>query len=99
MLRRASALRTVVVLIVAAACAIAAGFGLVRWWNEQELRPSTQDAMLDAHAVMIRPQVAGSVVAVHVRENQAVKEGDSLFEIDPRPFEEQLKEAQANLEV
>ena len=36
------------------------------------------------------PGVEGQVVHVYVNENQAVKKGDVLFEIDPRPFEYQV---------
>ena len=47
--------------------------------------------------VTVRAQVEGQVTAVHLREGQCVAAGDPLFTIDPRPFEAQLKLAQANL--
>ena len=53
---------------------------------------------VEAYAtVTVRAQVEGQVTAVHLREGQCVKAGDLLFTIDPRPFESQLKLAQANL--
>ena len=47
---------------------------------------------------MITPEVTGLVTAVHFREGQYVKKGDPLIDIDPRPYEAQLEEAQGALE-
>ncbi len=47
--------------------------------------------------VVVKAQVAGELLSVHFKEGQDVKKGDLLFTIDPRPFESQLKQAQANL--
>jgi multidrug resistance efflux pump len=52
--------------------------------------PFTTDAYIQAYVVQVAPRVEGQVVKVHVQENQAVRKGDLLFEIDPRPFEYQL---------
>ena len=48
--------------------------------------------------VSIYSQVTGKVVAVNYREGQMVQKGQSLIEIDPRPYEAQLKQAQGTLE-
>ena len=37
-------------------------------------------------AVTIRSQITGKLQEVHFKEGQAVKTGDRLFTIDPRPF-------------
>jgi len=47
--------------------------------------------------VTIRSQVTGPLVKVHVVDGQHVKGGDVLFEIDRRPFEAALRQAEANL--
>src|SRR5262245_16406399 len=47
--------------------------------------------------VSIRVQVTGTIQNVHFKEGQDVKKGDQLFTIDPRPFEDDLKHAQAVL--
>src|SRR5215467_12025710 len=52
--------------------------------------PFTTDAYVQAYVIQVAPRVEGQVVHVYVRENQAVKKGDLLFEIDPRPFEYQV---------
>ena len=43
-------------------------------------------------------QVTGRVTAVHYVEGQMVHRGDSLIEVDPRPYEAQLKQAQGTLQ-
>ncbi|MGD0890381.1 MAG: efflux RND transporter periplasmic adaptor subunit [Terracidiphilus sp.] len=46
----------------------------------------------------ILAQASGVLTAVHYTEGQYVKKGDPLIEIDPRPYEAQLLEAQGTLE-
>src|ERR1700738_138856 len=46
--------------------------------------PFTTDAYVQAYVIQVAPRVEGQVVQVHVRENQAVKKGELLFEIDRR---------------
>ena len=48
---------------------------------------STDDAFLDANFISIAPKVAGQVKKVAVADNQAVKAGDLLVEIDPRDLQ------------
>jgi multidrug efflux system membrane fusion protein len=47
--------------------------------------------------VSIQPQVSGRLVKIHFNDGADVKVGDLLFTIDPRPYQAQLKEAEANL--
>lgn len=47
--------------------------------------------------VNVYSQVSGVLLSVHYREGQIVHQGDLLAEIDPRPFEAQLKQARGNL--
>jgi multidrug resistance efflux pump len=49
--------------------------------------PFTTDAYVQAYVIQVAPRVEGQVVHVYVQENQAVKKGDLLFEIDRRPYE------------
>ncbi len=60
---------------------------------------STDDAFIDAHIVSIAPKIAGRISAVKVRDNQLVKKGDLLLEIDPRDIEATVAQKQAALDV
>lgn len=47
--------------------------------------------------VSIQPQVSGRIMKIHFTDGANVKKGQLLFTIDPRPFDANLKQAQANL--
>jgi len=47
--------------------------------------------------VALKAQVTGPVIAIHFQEGQDVRKGDLLFEIDKRPFEVALQQAEADL--
>jgi multidrug efflux system membrane fusion protein len=47
--------------------------------------------------VAIQPQVSGRIEKIHFADGANVKKGELLFTIDPRPFDANLKQAQANL--
>ena len=47
--------------------------------------------------VAIQPQVSGRITQIHFTDGANVRRGQLLFTVDPRPFEANLKQAQANL--
>lgn len=47
--------------------------------------------------VGVKAQVSGQVIGVDFSEGQQVRKGDLLFRIDPRPFENALRQAEANV--
>lgn len=47
--------------------------------------------------VSIQPQVSGRITKIHFTDGANLRKGDMLFTIDPRPFEANVKQAQANL--
>jgi membrane fusion protein, multidrug efflux system len=47
--------------------------------------------------VKVQPQLSGRITEIHFKDGADLKKGALLFTIDPRPFEAQLNEAQANL--
>ena len=58
---------------------------------------ATDDAYIDGRIHAIAPKVAGTVQKVHVTDNQAVKKGDLLVEIDPADLAVKVREAEAAL--
>ena len=48
--------------------------------------PRTDDSEILANFIGIAPQVEGPVITLNVHDNQFVKKGDLLFEIDERPY-------------
>lgn len=59
---------------------------------------STDDAFVEGHIVTIAPRVEGPVLELLVDDNQPVKKGDLLLEIDPKDYEVKLAQAKAKLE-
>jgi membrane fusion protein, multidrug efflux system len=66
-------------------------------WGLIERHPRTDDATARANVVGIVPRVHGQIVRLAVQDNQLVKEGDLLFEIDPADYEQVLQKAKATL--
>src|ERR1700735_2466910 len=58
---------------------------------------STDDAYLQAARVQVSCNVSGRVVAVNVHDNEVVHGGDVLFQVDPRPFQIAIQDAEAQL--
>jgi hypothetical protein len=49
------------------------------------------------NTVTVYSQITGQVIAVHYHEGQMVKKGDPLIDVDPRPYEATLTQAEGNL--
>lgn len=74
---------------------MATGFAV--HWVMNTGKESTDDAIIEAHTIPISPKVSGYIVALNVRDNQQVKKGDVLVEIDPRDYALRLDAAKARL--
>ena len=70
--------------------------GLAVIW-ETDRYPRTDDAEIFANFIGIAPQVEGPLVSLPVQDNEFVKQGKLLFEIDPRPYEYALERARSDL--
>src|SRR5256885_10175422 len=75
---------------------IAAIFG-VRYWLYARSHETTDDAFIDGHIIQVSPKVSGYVVKVYVTDNQNVKAGDLLAELDARDLEAKVDQAKAAL--
>jgi multidrug resistance efflux pump len=65
-------------------------------YSDYLTNPWTRNAQVRARVIQVAPRVSGPIVKLPIRDNQAVKAGDLLFEIDRRIFEAQLARAEAN---
>lgn len=78
----------------------AIGLGIVVLYHTNRY-PRTDDSEILANFIGIAPQVEGPLIHLNVHDNQFVKKGEILFEIDPRPYQYALEKAisdQATLE-
>ncbi|TWI69994.1 RND family efflux transporter MFP subunit [Pseudoduganella lurida] len=80
---------------VTLAAVAAAGVLTWRLWQHYEVEPWTRDGRVKADVVQVAPDVTGQVTSVNVHDNQLVKAGDVLFEIDRARFELALRQAEA----
>jgi membrane fusion protein (multidrug efflux system) len=84
-------------LIVGGIAAIVALFAVVPAVRSAFTHESTDDAFIDGHIISIAPKVAGEVTAVYVEDNQIVKAGDPLVDIDPRDYQAKVDEHRGKL--
>lgn len=61
--------------------------------------PSSNDVRVINYVVQINPQVRGQVIDVPAEGNRPMEKGEVLFRIDPTPYELQVKEIEAQLEL
>jgi membrane fusion protein, multidrug efflux system len=74
--------------------AVAIGtFFLLRYFNSYE---TTDDAQIDGHLDPLGARIAGTIVAVHVENDQMVQAGEVVVELDPRDYQTALEQAQAS---
>jgi membrane fusion protein, multidrug efflux system len=82
--------------IFVVALVIAAIGGLLYWLHARHYE-DTDDAQIDGNLSPIGTRVDGTVVKVYVQNNQMVKVGDPLVDLDPRDIQVKLDQVQAQL--
>ena len=75
----------------------AAGALAFKYWD-YIANPWTRDGQVRANVIQVSPRVSGPIVKLPIKDNQFVKAGDLLFEIDPRTYKAALDQASANLD-
>lgn len=75
---------------------IAAGAGGYYWLQSRQFE-STDDAEVEAHLSAISSRVDGAITRVYVDDNQIVKAGDPLVDLDPRDFQVAIDQTRAQL--
>src|SRR5210317_1137166 len=77
-------------IVVLAAVAVA----LYKYWV-YVINPWTRDGQVRAEVIQITPRVNGPIVRLELVDNQFVRAGDVLFEIDPRTYKATFDQASA----
>jgi membrane fusion protein, multidrug efflux system len=70
----------------------------VAWWLYSRTYESTDDAQINGHLNAIASRVAGTVKAVYVENDQPVKAGQPLVDLDPSDYEVLVAQARAGYE-
>lgn len=86
------------ILIGAIAVIVALVFG-IRYYLHSVSHESTDDAFVEARIIQVSSRIEGHVVKVHVQDNQTVKQGDLLVELDSRDLQVKLDQARAVLKA
>ena len=76
---------------------VAIGIVLYKYWYYLT-NPWTRDGQVHAQVIQINPRVSGPIVNLPIKDNQLVKAGELLFEIDPRTFQAAVDQAKADLQ-
>jgi RND family efflux transporter MFP subunit len=84
-------------LITGVTVLLAVVLGWALWWHYFR-SPWTRDGRVRAEVVNIAAQINGQVIALPVVDNQRVKKGDVLLEIDPSDYKLALSQAEANVQ-
>jgi membrane fusion protein (multidrug efflux system) len=69
----------------------------VTYWAHSRRFQETDDAQIDGNVSNVSPRITGTVSAVYVNENQVVKEGDPLIDIDPVDLKIAVDQARAQV--
>lgn len=83
------------VTLAAVLVAIVLGWAM---WGAYMLAPWTRDGTVRAYVVTVAPEVAGNITALPVADNQYVRKGDLLLQIDPRNYKIAVQQAEASLQ-
>ena len=86
--RRKGILIVVLVVVVLVSVAI--------WWHGT-FTEDTDDAQVNGHLIQVSARIGGQVAKVDVEENQVVKAGDVIAELDPRDYQVAVENAEAAL--
>lgn len=82
-----------IIVIVLAVIVVAA---LAFWWHST-FYEDTDDAQISGHLIQVSARIQGQVLHVDVTENQVVKKGDPIAELDPRDYQVAVENAKAAL--
>ena len=78
---------------------VLAAIGGSVWYYVRFVAPyeTTDDAFIESYVTFVSPRVSGPVIKLRVTDNQRVKAGDVLLQIDPRDYQTLVDQAAADL--
>lgn len=82
------------IIVIVLALLVLVGLGI--WWRST-FSEDTDDAQINGHLIQISSRIAGQILKVDVDENQVVKAGDEIAQLDPRDFQVAVENAEAAL--
>ncbi len=88
-----------IILIIAAVVVTGGVLWFIRHETYGKFQQNTNDAYIQADGITISPKVSGYVDHVYVVDNQEVKAGDPLVQIDPRDYRAQAEQSRAQIAV
>lgn len=101
--RRSSPLKSprarLILLLVGLALIVVGVLWFIRFESFGKYQESTNDAYIQADSITVAPKVSGYVDRVFVDENQDVKAGQALVQIDPRDYRAQAAQSLAQIDV
>lgn len=83
---------------IVAVILLVAGFTGWTYYKNAQKFEETDDAQIEGDVVQVAPEVSGRVVRLLVKDNQKVKRGELLLEIDPTDYDNRLEQAQTQLQ-
>ena len=84
--------RGIFIAVILVVALISAGL----WWRST-FSEDTDDAQVNGHLIQVSSRIAGQVLKVDVQENQVVKAGDTIAELDPADYRVAVENAEAAL--
>jgi membrane fusion protein (multidrug efflux system) len=84
--------RGIIIVVVVLLALVAVGI----WWRST-FSEDTDDAQINGHLIQVSSRINGQVAKVYVDENQVVKAGDVIAELDPKDYQVAVENAEAAL--
>jgi membrane fusion protein, multidrug efflux system len=84
--------RGIIIIVIVLLVLVAAGL----WWRST-FAEDTDDAQINGHLIQISSRISGQITRVDVEENQVLKAGDEICELDPRDYQVAVENAEAAL--
>ncbi len=97
--QKSNSKKKVAALLIFAVVAVIGIIAVFVYVQYMKTRISTDDAYIDGRIHVVAARVPGMITRIHVSDNQSVKKGDLILEMDAADFNARMKEAESGLSV